>query len=270
VCRLFGFRATAPTRVEDCLVHAPNSLLVQSRRDLRGFEHADGWGIVAYAEDGPRVERQPFPAHDGKRFRAAAGRIEAATVVAHVRRATVGVVALENTHPFGHGRWSFAHNGTVPYFDTIREELLAALGPDRRAAIHGSTDSEHLFHLILARHEQTPAEPLLESLRWGLCQVVAWCRAVGQEPHLGLNVLLTDGVRMVGSRWQRTLHYLDGPAALVGGLCAAHLARPGGERYRALMIASEPLNDASWPEVPERSIFEVTPELGLRIAPLEG
>jgi glutamine amidotransferase len=36
------------------------------------------------------------------------------TVLAHLRRATVGRVALENTHPFCHGSWVFAHNGTLP------------------------------------------------------------------------------------------------------------------------------------------------------------
>ena len=89
--------------------------------------------------------------------------------------------------------------------------------------------------------------------------MIGWCRAIGQEPHLGLNVLLTDGVRMVGSRWQRSLHYLEraGRAACpVCGRCHAAGARDG---YRALLIASEPITDEAWPEVPERSVFEVTP-----------
>ena len=101
-----------------------------------------------------------------------------------------------------------------------------------------------------------------------LRQVVALCREIGQEPHLGLNVLLTDGVRMVGSRWRRTLYYLeqhgrhgeDGAAAEDGS---------GGEGYRALIIASEPTGGEPWPEVPERSVLEVTPDLRLRIEPLE-
>ena len=38
---------------------------------------------------------------------------------------------------------------------------------------------------------------------------------------------------------------------------------------RALIIASEPTNGCPWPEVPERSVFEVTPDLRLRIEPLD-
>ena len=52
MCRFYALRATAPTAVECCLVAAPNSLLTQSRQDMRGFEHADGWGIAAHGSAG--------------------------------------------------------------------------------------------------------------------------------------------------------------------------------------------------------------------------
>jgi glutamine amidotransferase len=267
LCRFYALRATAPTRAECGLVHAPNSLLAQSRQDLHGFEHADGWGIAAYRQDGVAIERQPFAAHDGRRFRAAAARVEARTVLAHVRRATVGATLPENTHPFAHGPWTFVHNGTVPYFAEVRDALLAGMSAEHRAAIAGQTDSEHLFHFILSSHEQASGRPLLASLQLALRRVVAWCHARGHEPHLGLNVLLTDGVAMVGSRWQRTLHCLE-----VEGLADCPVCRrPHAacrERYRALVIASEPTTDESWQEVPERSVFEVTPELRLHALPL--
>jgi predicted glutamine amidotransferase len=263
VCRYYAIRADAPVRVAWHLVGAPNSLLAQSRRDLAGFEHADGWGIAAWESEGWQVQRRASPAHDGHRFRAAAERVEAATVLAHVRRATVGPVGLANTHPFVHGRFALVHNGTVPYFADIREHLLEAMTPEHRAAIRGGTDSEHLLHLILSIHAQTGGS-LFASLAAGLRRVVALCREIGQEPHLGLNVLLTDGVRMAGSRWRRTLHYLEERSADGGGDAA------GRRDHRALVIASEPTSGASWPEIPERSLFEVSSDLRLRIEPLEG
>jgi Glutamine amidotransferases class-II len=106
VCRYYGLRATRPTRVDWHLVGAPNSLLVQSRRDLSGFEHADGWGIAAYDGDIVQVQRRAAAAHDGHYFCEAAARVEATTVLAHVRRATVGRIGLANTHPFVHGRFA--------------------------------------------------------------------------------------------------------------------------------------------------------------------
>ena len=37
MCRLYGFRANEPTKVECTLVHAQNALIVQSREDLAGL-----------------------------------------------------------------------------------------------------------------------------------------------------------------------------------------------------------------------------------------
>jgi glutamine amidotransferase len=209
------------------------------------------------------VPRRAWGAHDGHHFRAAAERVKATTVLAHVRRATVGPVGLANTHPFVHDRFALVHNGTVPYFADIRGRLLDAMVPAHRDAIRGGTDSEHLLHLILSILGQTGGS-LVASLEAALARVIALCREIGQEPHLGLNVLLTDGVRMVGSRWRRSLHYLEehDPTGRKD-------EEPVGAG-RAVIIASEPTNGASWPEVPERSVFEVTPDLRLRIEPLEG
>ena len=265
MCRYYAIRAAAPIRVAWHLVGAPNSLLAQSRRDLAGFEHADGWGIAAHGGEGWQVQRRASAAHTGHRFRAAAERVVATTVLAHVRRATVGPVGLANTHPFVHGRFALVHNGTVPYFADIRGRLLDAMTPEHRAAIRGGTDSEHLLHLILSIHAQTGGS-LFASLATGLRRVVALCREIGQEPHLGLNVLLTDGVRMAGSRWRRTLHYLE-ERGFDGDGTGERAAR--GD-HRALVIASEPTNGASWPEIPERSLFEMSSDLRLRIEPLEG
>ena len=208
MCRYYALRANRPTRVEWHLVGAPNSLLVQSRRDLSGFEHADGWGIAAYDGARPAGAAARVGAHDGHFFCAAAERVEATTVLAHVRRATVGRVGLANTHPFVHGRFALVHNGTVPYFASIRPRLLDAMTAEHRAAIQGGTDSEHLLHLVLSIHAQLGGS-LFASLEAALRRVLTLCREIGQEPHLGLNVLLTDGERMVGSRWRRTLHFLE-------------------------------------------------------------
>ena len=266
MCRYYGLRANMPTRVDWHLVHAPNSLLVQSRRDLSGFEHADGWGIAAYDGDDLQVQRRASAAHDGHYFCEAAERVEATTVLAHVRRATVGRIGLANTHPFVHGPFALVHNGTVPYFADIRPRLLDAMTPDHRGAIQGGTDSEHLLHLTLSMHAQLGGS-LFASLEAALRHVIALCREVGQEPHLGLNVLLTDGLRMVGSRWRRTLHFLEqaGTAPYPG----ERPVRATDHDYRALIIASEPTNGRGWPEIPERSMFEVTPDLCLRVEPLD-
>ncbi|MDH3248724.1 MAG: class II glutamine amidotransferase, partial [Acidimicrobiia bacterium] len=118
MCRLYGFRATQPTRVECTLVHAQNALMVQSRTDATGRSHAHGWGIAVYENHLPSVSREAWDAYQNEAFRDAAARVYSETVLAHVRRATVGAASIENTHPFVHEEWSFAHNGTIPNFDS--------------------------------------------------------------------------------------------------------------------------------------------------------
>lgn len=270
MCRFFALRATHPTTIECSLVHARNSLMAQSRSDLHGFENADGWGIAVYEHGEPRFQRRSHAAHQSEEFRAAAARVRSATILAHVRRATVGAVDDANTHPFTHGRFAFVHNGTIPYFERVREDMLAAMGADHRHAIQGTTDSEHLFHVILAAHGRRADGSLFAALRATLGRTLAWCRDIGAEPHLGLNVLLTDGERMVGSRWQRTLFSLDRRGLAdceVCGLQHADCVPP--ESYRAMVIASEPITGEPWREVPERSVFEITPDLRLHVEPLE-
>ncbi|RYZ78464.1 MAG: class II glutamine amidotransferase, partial [Proteobacteria bacterium] len=66
--------------------------------------------------------------------------IKSKNVIAHIRKATQGSVALENTHPFMRELWGyywiFAHNGNIPDF---QEPLDGSFLPA------GSTDSEKVF-----------------------------------------------------------------------------------------------------------------------------
>jgi len=70
--------------------------------------------------------------------------IQGRNVIAHIRKATQGRVALENCHPFvrelwGH-YWAFAHNGNLLDFNP---KLHAAFRPV------GDTDSERAFCWIM-------------------------------------------------------------------------------------------------------------------------
>ncbi|UCE32365.1 MAG: class II glutamine amidotransferase, partial [Burkholderiales bacterium] len=188
MCRLYGFRATEPTKVECTLVHAQNALMVQSRGDLAGLEHGHGWGVATYEDHEPQVERQAWAAYHGEHFQRAAARVYSCTVLAHVRRATVGKPGLLNTHPFRAGPWAFAHNGTVPHFERLRERMLRETAPAHVAAIQGETDSEHVFRLLLTRIEAAGTRELLAVLRDTIDEIVTWCRALDPQAPIGLNL----------------------------------------------------------------------------------
>jgi predicted glutamine amidotransferase len=269
MCRLYGFRATEHTKVECPLVHAQNALMAQSRKDRSGDSHLHGWGVATYENGLPRIERQAWAAYHGEPFRQAAARAYARTVLAHVRAATVGPPALENTHPFSDGAWSFVHNGTIPGFPSIRQAMLAAMTERHRGAVRGETDSEHLFHFILSLYERQPERPLEDALRTAIREVMAWSGAAAPSQPAGLNVILTDGERMVGTRCGRSLFYLERQGIQSCNVCGvAHIAHRSSRAYRSIEVASEPVTPEPWLTVSERMLYSVKPDVTLRFEPL--
>jgi len=269
MCRLYGFRASEPTKVECTLVHAQNALMVQSRKDLAGYSHAHGWGVATYEDHRPHIERQAWAAYHGEHFRRAAARVYAETVLAHVRRATVGPPAFENTHPFSEGSLALIHNGTVPSFDRLRERMLAAMVPAHRAAIGGVTDSEHFFHMLLSLRDSKPDQPLMETLREGVNLVMSWSREIDPTAKLGLNVILSDGHELVGTRLGRTLYYIERDGVYDCEVCGfPHIHHDPKRSYKAIVVASEPITHETWNEMPEGSIYAVDSDLGLKIESL--
>ncbi|NNE51737.1 MAG: class II glutamine amidotransferase [Sulfitobacter sp.] len=259
MCRLYAMHANEPTKVECGLVKAQNALMAQSRGDMEGYAHGHGWGVADYPDGVPMIEKRVWAAFHGEHFTRAAARVYAKTVVAHVRRATVGGTSIENTHPFHHGRWIFAHNGTVPNFDQVRFRLLEHMDPLHRSEISGSTDSEHVFRYLLSLFLRHPERGLLPTVRDGLAQVVAWSREVDPEARIGLNIVLTDGEHMVGSRLNRSLFYLHRDHVFHCPICdQPHVHHKPDQDYLAIEIASEPVTHGeNWYEVPNNTIFRI-------------
>lgn len=270
MCRLYGFLATESTKVECTLVHAQNALLHQSREDLSGKSHSDGWGISCYPDGQPVCERRATPAHEDIWFSTTAERIYSHAVVAHVRRATVGGPQLENTHPFTFGCWSFAHNGTLTEFKRLeprmREETDAALLPCRR----GTTDSEQIFYWLLSRMRERgmsieePAvdrEQLMRVVAGGVRNLADRCREIAAEPPQ-LNWLLTDGRLLVASRWNHSLHWVQREGVHDCEICGIpHIKHDPRSNYRAVVVASEPISHEPWQEVPDHSVLAIDAEV---------
>ena len=163
MCRIYGFVASEPTRLECSLVEAQNALLVQSDRDLRGVRNPDGWGIAEWQGARPVTTKNTLPAFADSRFAETASSVTSHAVIAHVRAATVGGISLENTHPFTYGPWGFAHNGTIGAFEHFQTHLgYGSFGPPEGETDSYSSNEEQLRpegHPAAASGEAPPPKP---------------------------------------------------------------------------------------------------------------
>ena len=273
MCRLYGFYANEPTKVECTLVHAQNALIAQSLSDLSGYDHAHGWGVATFDENGPDIERQAWAAYHGEHFARAAARAYSRLVIAHVRRATVGGAAIENTHPFSDGKWVFAHNGTIPGFAVIQPILLERMGARHRQAVKGETDSEHVFRYFLSLIDDGTVDAeldLLGAMERLVSDVVALAQTHAPGKKVGLNIMLSDGERLVGSRFNRSLHFVDRKGVYDCEICGfPHIHHDPAAQYRGIVVASEPITHEDWIEIPNHSIWQVDSDCGIGIRALK-
>lgn len=267
MCRLYGFLANEPTKVECTLVHAQNALLHQSRADLRGHAHSDGWGISCYPNGFPQRERRATAAHEDIWFSTTAERTYSHAVVAHIRRATVGGASLENTHPFVHGCWTFAHNGTLANFKELEQQLDLEVAPIFRKQRSGTTDSELIFLWLLTRFRKAEItldrprceiEQLVNLMTSALTRLRKMSELASASKDSQLNFMLTNGQLLLATRWNHTLHYIERIGLHDCEICGIpHVQHDQKEEYRACVVASEPISHEPWKSLTNHSILVV-------------
>jgi len=218
VCRHLAWLG-APRSLGELLLAPPHGLVVQSYRprlQRNGLMNADGWGVGFYADARPEPARwrSNRPMWGDASFASVAPVIWSGCVLAAVRSATAGMPADETAAaPFQSGRWLLSHNGVVD---------RAVLGP------HPAAESVCDSALLAAHLFETGPERAAE-----------FVADLGKrDPGARLNLLLTDGQRIIATRWGDTLSVLrDGDG---------------------VVVASEPYDDdPRWADVPEHYLVEV-------------
>lgn len=258
MCRLYGLQSTHATKVGCELIEAQNSLIRQSVEDERGLSNPHGWGVGSYRDGALTCERQVGPASESEAFRRYAATIEAPTLLAHVRRATLGGAAQVNTHPFAHGESLLAHNGHIDHFELVRERMFEEMPEKYETAVKGATDSEHFFLFLRWRRDDRPGTEMRHILREAIRDVRRWAREESADAEVALNVLWTEGENLAGSRFGRSLWILERRQPRRCSVCGQRHAEPNpGDRYYAVELASERVTSEDWTEVPENSVFDV-------------
>jgi gamma-glutamyl hercynylcysteine S-oxide hydrolase len=220
VCRHLAYLGTAPRSLGELLLEPEHGLLVQSyapRRQCHGRMNADGWGVGFYSRSRPEPARwrSNRPLWADASFASVAPVIWSACVLAAVRSASAGMPADETAvSPFQSGRWLLSHNGVV-------DRTVLGPHPAAESACDSAQLAAHLFE-------------------FGPGRAGEFVRALGRrDPGARLNLLLTDGRRLLATRWNDTL------CVLAAG--------------QAVVVASEPYDDdPRWADVPDHHLFDAT------------
>ncbi len=166
MCQLLGLNCKNPT-------DATFSFSGFAQRAGVTDHHADGWGIAFF--EGSEEDRglRHFIDHLPASTSPVAELIrkypiKSRNVISHIRKATQGVVSLENCHPFVRelwGRyWVFAHNGNL---ENYAPRLHGSFKPV------GDTDSEQAFCWLMQEMAKSHASvPSIEELTLTLKELV--------------------------------------------------------------------------------------------------
>jgi len=198
MCQLLGMNSRLPASLT-------LSFTGFAQRGGSTDHHADGWGIAFFESEGnlPGKAARYFVDKESAATSPIAQMlrsypIKSHNVVAHVRKATVGAVSLENCHPFVRelwGRyWVFAHNGDLKNF---APHLHGSFRPV------GTTDSEMAFCWMMQEmnksHAGVPSEVELTHTLRDLAQRIA--------KHGTFNFLLSNG-QALWAHASTKLHYV--------------------------------------------------------------
>ena len=190
MCQLLGMNANTPTDIMFSFTGFAH----------RAVEHKDGFGIAFFEQRGVRLFVDHYSAKASpvaemvRRYP-----IRSDNIVAHIRKATQGRVALENTHPFVRelwGRyWVFAHNGNLVDYTP---RLHASFRPV------GDTDSERAFCWLMQELSKAHASlPPIGELTRTLRELVPQAAA-----HGTFNFVLSQG-QALWAHCSTHLHYLE-------------------------------------------------------------
>ena len=255
MCRVFGCVAAEPVSIRHELLEAENPLIRQS------VEHDSGWGMAVYerADGGePDVLRFPQAAHVDGYFRDATDR-RGRIFNVHVRRATMGGLTLENTHPFVLDGRVFGHNGVVGDLGRLEAEL-----GDVRSELLGTTDSERLFAFITRRIRDAGGD-----VRAGIVGAVRHLAAAHEL--YSLNFVLTTADEVWALRypehnelWLLDRRPSDGDELLDerGSFGEIHVASPEAAEQRVVLVASEQMDgDPRWTPIAPGELVHVDADL---------
>jgi predicted glutamine amidotransferase len=269
--RLFAYVGNDQDRVK-CALYPARQLLVA---DVAAQASFDAWGLGFYQGGEVLLQRRPKPPAEPVDFYALTRDLRTDVIVGHVRAGTIGQPKNENTHPFRFRSWLFAHHGTIPNFEKVKDELLSEVPDFLRRNIRGQTDSEHLFHMMLAfLHDETKLDDQNVSIalvRDAVQTSVAKVRqVVGKEAADAMEcaLALTNGRVLLATRHGAPVYLQQRQSLHDCAVCREPPPRDkrvDHDHLRSVLIVAAlpeaPAADLKFTEVPDRSLLAVSHDL---------
>jgi glutamine amidotransferase len=259
MCRLVAYFGS-PIPLEPLLFEPEHSLIVQSyqpREMLSGVVNADGFGVGWYhrqRDTEPFTYKNTLPIWNDVNLPSLSRYIESGCVLAYVRSATAGqALDFSNCQPFKYQHLLFTHNGRIDKFrQTLYRPIRNQLSDEIYQSISGTTDSEHIFALLLHQWLANPGKSLEQALHITLITLSKL--AEQYQTYVLANVMITDGHRLIASRFST-----KSPAP------SLYWLQDDSTFPESVIIASEPLFPGDWTSVPENSIISVREDCDIRI-----
>ncbi|HBL59220.1 MAG TPA: ergothioneine biosynthesis protein EgtC [Cyanobacteria bacterium UBA8803] len=237
----------------DQLLYKPeHSLIVQSYQPQEmtsGVVNADGLGIGWYHPDRdvePFTYKNTLPIWNDINLPELSRYVQSGCVLGYVRSATAGqALDMSNCQPFKCDRLLFIHNGFIKNFrKTLYRPIRERLHDEVYQAIHGTTDSEHIFALLVNELQSFPDRTIAQALQNTLMALTSLAQSYSVS--FSANLVISDGHCLVASRyaWGTTAPTL-------------YWLRDDSNYPNAVIIASEPLFAGNWHSCPDSSIIEV-------------
>ncbi len=286
MCRFLAYLGK-PVVANDLLYRPQHSLIERQSVGAQEMSipiNGDGFGISWYdfdLDDEPCQFRSVRPSWSDLNLRYLAKKVKTNMLFAHVRAATPGSGVEEvNCHPFVHGKITYMHNGMVQGFRKIRRMLLRELKDEAYDAVHGATDSEHMFGLFL-NNLKDPSGPvttqeMVEAL-YGMFDDLNRLMIEGNvQEHSYLNLVISNGKSIIATRYTTnprvqpaSLYYMFGKEYVATDERCYMLADEG--KHEAVVIASEPFTSikSDWIKVSRNSMIIVDDDMSIRFADIE-
>ena len=283
MCRLLAYVGQTPLVLSALLEAPPNSLINQSKGSAGdGGVNADGVGVVWYdhsIDALPGMYKSTQPAWNDFNLKNIIPKVKSRCFLGHLRAATISDISIRNCHPFLYRQFAFMHNGGIRQFEQIRRTLLKELDDEHFKIIHGYTDSEHFFALLMQHFLPTgkatgSVEEMAQAFGAAARQVTHWQKALPGAMVLSkLNTVLTDGQSLLAT------HYVTDPAkdtlsliyTPVETIAESLNLRLNKSEAAGVIVASEPLcgEPSNWQAVPVNHMLLVQPDFKVRVQPIQ-